>query len=67
MITERYLSRMRKPRQTPEQEKARRDYQARGQRIRSGQLQGLLENGSKAVRPEIRELIDAAISKKRLN
>jgi hypothetical protein len=28
-------------------------------------LPGLLENGSKTVRPEIKELIDAAIAKKR--
>jgi hypothetical protein len=36
----------------------------RGERIRSGNLPGLLENGGKTVRPEIRELIDAAIAKK---
>lgn len=60
-----YLEWMRKPRQTPEEAEAKRAYAARGQRIRSGALPGLLESGGKIVRPEIRELIDAAIAKRR--
>jgi hypothetical protein len=60
-----YLTGMRKPRQTPEEAEAKRAYAVRGQRIRSGALPGLLENGGKTIRPEIRELIDAAIAKRR--
>ena len=49
----------------PEEAEARRAYQKRVAGVRSGALPGLLENGSKTVRPEIKELIDAAIAKKR--
>jgi hypothetical protein len=64
-IMARYLAKMRKPGLTPEEAEARRAYQKRVAGVRSGALPGLLENGSKTVRPEIKELIDAAIAKKR--
>jgi hypothetical protein len=54
---------MRKPRQTPEEAEAKRARLLRAERIRSGAMPGLLENG-KTVRPEIRDMIDAAIAKK---
>lgn len=63
----RYLAGMRKPRQTPEEAEAKRAYLTRGQRIRAGTVQGLFETGSKKVRPDIRELIDVAVEKKRLS
>jgi hypothetical protein len=64
LVIARYLVRMRKPRQALEEAEARRAYLKRGERIRSGTLPGLLENG-KTVRPEIREMIDAAVAKRR--
>lgn len=60
----RYLLEMRKPRETPEEAEAKRARLRRAERIRSGSLPGLLENGAKAVRPEIRKMIDAAIAKR---
>ncbi len=56
---------MRKPRETPEEAEARRAYQIRGARIRSGATPGLFEKDSKTVRPEIRALIDEAVAKRR--
>jgi hypothetical protein len=60
-----YLLEMRKPRLTPEEAEARRAYQRRVEGVRSGALPGLLENGKRMVRADIRELIDAAIARKR--
>jgi hypothetical protein len=58
-----YIIRMYRQRQTPEEAAAKRAYLARGQRIRSGETPGLLTTDGKAIRPEIRELIDAALAK----
>jgi hypothetical protein len=54
---------MYRQRQTPEESAAKRAYLARGQRIRSGEMPGLLTTDGKTIRPEIRQLIDAALAK----
>ena len=62
-----YLTKMRKPHQTPEQAQAKRAYVSRGARIRSGETPGLFESGAKKIRPEVRLLIDEALAKRREN
>lgn len=56
-----------KTKANPRRPEARRAYVKRGDRIRCGTLPGLLVNGGKTVRPEIKELIDEALAKKHLS
>lgn len=50
---------------TREQFAARAAYTARGKRIQSGAVAGLLERDGKTIRPEVRTLIDNALAKRR--
>jgi hypothetical protein len=52
-------------RQTPEELAAKRAYVARGQRIKSGAMPGLLESDNRTVRADVRTLIDEALAKRR--
>lgn len=49
---------------TPEARLAEEKRRARAAKIRAGQIPGLLERGSRIVRPEIRTLIDEALAKR---
>lgn len=50
--------------QTPEELAAKRSYQARCRLVRAGAIPGLLELGSRKIRPDIQALIDEAIAKR---
>jgi hypothetical protein len=52
-------------RDTPEVAEAKRARLARSKRIQSGAVVGLLESDGKTIRPEVRILIEEALSKRR--
>lgn len=52
-------------RNTPEVAEAKRARLARGRRIQSGAVAGLLERDGKTIRPEVKNLIDNALAKRR--
>jgi hypothetical protein len=63
-IEQRYLGSMRRNRSTPEELESKRIRASRGKRAQSGEIPGLLVKDAKAVRPEIRKLIDAAVKQR---
>jgi hypothetical protein len=52
-------------RDTPEVAEAKRGRLARSKRIQSGAVVGLLESDGKTILPEVRALIEEALSKRR--
>ena len=52
-------------RDTPEVAEAKRARLARTRRIQSGTVAGLLEKDGKTIRPDVRNLIDEELSKRR--
>jgi hypothetical protein len=55
---------MTKRSESPENWRARQARVARGKAIRSGALPGLFENDGKRLKPEVREMIDAAVARR---